>query len=52
MSIDITNNNKTISGNQQFIHRGCKPKPSEFPGSARQFLDALGKASERFFHVL
>ena len=32
--------------------RGCKPKPSEFPASARQFLDALGKASKRFFHAL
>ncbi len=31
---------------------GSTPKPSEFPVSAGQFLDALGKASKRFFHVL
>ena len=32
--------------------RGSTPKPSEFPASACQFLNALGKVSERFFDVL
>jgi hypothetical protein len=35
-----------------FQSRGSTPEPSEFPASARQFLDALGKASKHFFHVL